>query len=298
MLYDLSFLEPGAPWPPKSEAERMERYEQNLLLYETNNDEVYQQSYRGLREIVGESIEVVAGFPQTLSNHWGDMFVGEPPTYSVAGGETGSDDAAQTALNDLVTQTRLNTVLRQACIDYSRFGDALLKVRTKAGKARIEAVSPQVWFPVVSREDVTDVRAHVLAWVFDDGNDDPSKRRSFLHAEIHEPGRIERRVFEMAQGATTNIGRRLSESEAQEWFGDFEEAPVRTGSDSMLVFHVANDRTTNRLFGYDDYKVIDSYIQEVDALLTQFARLNYLHGFPVIAGPAHSASRGWLGYLG
>ena len=288
MLYDLTFLEAGQPWPPKSEVERMERYEQNLNLYEQNHDEVYGDWWRTLRQDIHASLEMVVGFPQTLSNHWGDLLVGEPPAYSVAGnkeGEAGTDeDDAEEMLQDLVERTRLNTVIREACIDYSRFGDALIKVRRKNGRAHLEAISPQIWFPVVDRADIRDVKAHVLAWVFDDGNTDIAKRRKFLHAEIHEPGRIERRVFEMSDGDST-IGRQLPEAEAQEWFGDFKEEPIGTQADGMLVLHVANDRPTNSLFGYDDYAVIDSYVQETETRLAQWSRINDRHADPPVAGP-------------
>ena len=43
MLTDLSFLEPGKPWPPPSEAERLERYAYNRKLFANDCDEKYRE---------------------------------------------------------------------------------------------------------------------------------------------------------------------------------------------------------------------------------------------------------------
>lgn len=285
MLHDLKFLDAGQPWPPPSEKDRLGRYEEGRLLFESLHNEVYGEWWRTVRRDLRASLEIVYNFPRRLSNLWADMLIGEPPTYSAGEGvDTGP-------VEDLVRQARLNNVIREVVIDMSRFGDGLFKVRLKDGKPSVEAVSPELWFPVVSRGDVRDVTHHVIAWTFE--NERPRTgvlggmvnsmagvpKDRYLVAEIHTSAGVEHVVKRLNEGGM--IGQEVDGSGL---FEDWEQTQTHRAG-APLIVHVPNQRTSNRLFGYDDYTDIDGILQEYEVRISQWSRINDHHADPPMAGP-------------
>ena len=136
----------------------------------------------------------------------------------------------------------------EVALDVSRFGVGLFKVRYD-GRGVIEAQTPMVWYPVVRIDNVKDVTAHVLAWDYEVTEQTllGAKTRRLLKVEIHEPGRLTTRVYDITSG---NISGMLSEE------------VVRTGVDDFLVVPVFNLSTSERLTGLDDYSDLDSIVQE------------------------------------
>lgn len=278
MLYDLNFLDKNQPWPPPSEKARLKRYEQGRQLYESEHDRVYGQWWRTLRQDLRASLEIVYNFPRRLSNLWADLLIGEPPSYT-----TENEDATK-RLAEFVNAVRFNTAIREVALDMSRYGDGLFKVRLKDGKPHIEAVSPELWFPVVRRGDVRDITHHVIAWTFEqDRRNAVSKifsvKQRYLVCEIHSAEGVEHRVMQLADGNV--IGSQIAEPD---FFEDWEEnQPHRAGA--PLIVHVPNQRTSNRLFGFDDYTDIDGILQEYEVRISQWSRINDHHADPPMAGP-------------
>jgi hypothetical protein len=277
VLYDLSFLNSGAEWPPPPEKARLKRYEEGRFLFEGLHDKVYGNWWRTLRQDLKASLEIVYNFPRRLSNLWADLLIGEPPTY---GPPEGQDSGP---VEDLVRKARLNNVIREVVIDMSRFGDGLFKVRLKDGESHVEAVSPELWFPVVRRGDVRDITHHVIAWTFEQERGGLggilSDKQKYLVCEIHARDAIEHRVMRL--GDDGKIGQ---EVDGSEFFEDWEPRQNNPAG-APLVVHVPNQRTSNRLFGYDDYADLDGPLQEYEVRISQWSRINDRHADPPMAGP-------------
>lgn len=277
MLHSLDFLKRGQQWPPKTERARLDGYVQNRRLYEGDHS-VFGNWWKVLRMDTGASLEVVLNWHRRITNLWGDFVVGEPPVYK--------SDSRKEDLGALVERTRLNAVVREVVQDMSRFGDGLFKVRAEDGEARVEALSPEIWFPVVARENVRRVLYHVLAWTFEEevaaGWLSLAKRQRYLRVEIHEvaTGTIEHRLHVLDNNA---IGAEVSPQRARELFPEWTDGP--DGADSSLVVHVPNSRTSERLFGFDDYRDIDGLVAAMETRVAQIERILDKHADPAVAGP-------------
>lgn len=294
MLHDLTFLDPGKRWPPPSEKPRLDRYEGNRHLYESRHDAAFGKTWwwRLLREDKQTSVLTVLNFPRRLSNLWGDLLVGEPPSYKPG------DEAPETDSQRLeaLVKRGLNVSIREAGIDMSRFADGLFKVRLDERGEAIEAVSPELWFPVASRGDVRKIKHHVLAWTFEEAREDgllsqiagawasPGQTKKYLYAEIHSPGQVEYRLHEVTAGGY--IGPEAAEEKKQEFFdGEWMPEETHRAREDFLIVHVPNMRTTNRLFGHDDYEDIEGLVQEWEVRLGQISRVLDRHADPGMAGP-------------
>ncbi len=270
MLYDLSFLEPSQTWPPKSEGERLKKYEENRKLFKGKHNEVFDDWIRLLREDQKSTLELILNWQKRLSTLWADLLVGEPP-----GVTTGEEESReQQAVDRLVEDTQLVIESYDAAIDLSRYGDGILKVRYN-NRAIIEAISPSIWFPVFSRDSIKQYRFHVLAWSFKVG------KEKYLRAEIHEPGLITNRLFLMD-------GDSIKKEVELKTVEEYREMPqvIETGTEEFLVFPVHNLKTTEDGFGMDDYSDMDSIIQELEVRIAQISRILDKHADPNMYGPA------------
>ena len=291
MHHNLSFLDPGRKWTPPKDTDRLERYEDNRKLYEGDHDEVFGNWHKTLRQDLNASIELVVNFPRRLSNLWASLIVGEPPALKLPK-ERAEDTEAKDKLADL-SRRGLIEAFRECVLDMSRFGDGLLKARLDEDGEIIEAVSPEIWFPVVSRSNVREITHHVLAWTIEDEKPDglwaEAVRQSgfssgvpkYLYVEIHEKNRVEYRLHHLNSG--DYIGKEVDDEKRAALFPDWQ--PVETHNAGNLVVHVPNPRSTNRLYGYDDYKDLEGPLSLLETTLAQWHAVNELHGFPVMAGP-------------
>lgn len=276
-LTSLDFLAPGQTWPPTAETDRLTLYEDNRRLFEGRHELVFKDWVRLLREDQQATLEIVLNWPKRLTLLWAALLLGEPPRISV--GESGSKE--QEWLDRFNEDGAFVRMVLEAVIDMSRFGDGLLKARRDdAGEAVIEAVQPSIWFPVVNRDNIREVRAHVLAWTFAvaTGRD---KVTTYLRAEIHEAGRITNRLFLVRDGKI------ISEQDLKT-LPDYAglQAVQETGVDEVLVVPVPNLRTTDRVHGADDYSDLDSVLQEIETRVAQISRILDKHADPNLYGPA------------
>lgn len=278
MLTSLSFLEPGREWPPASERARLDQYRDNALLFTGDHPEVFNDWYRLLRKDQRAVLEIVVNLTKRVSTLWADLLVGEPPRFSA----TDEDSAEQDAIDRLVTDNELATTMYELSLDISRFGDGLLLVRLEPGRsAIIEAISPQVWFPVVSPINVRDITAHVLGWTYDVGAG--REKRTYLRVQIHTAGRIEHRLFEIEQG---RIRQQLDGVAHEAGWQDSEP----TGVERPLVIQAPGLRTSDQLFGMDDYGDIISIVQEMSARIAQISRILDKHADPSMFGSSENTT--------
>lgn len=272
MLTNLEFLNSGQTWPPESEVARLKTYQANRNLFEGRHELVYKDWVRLLREDKRAALELILNWHKRLSTLWGNLLLGETPRISA--GDKGSPE--QDHIETLISENRFIKRAYEVALDLSRFGDGLIKVRLANGRAVIEGQTPMVWFPVVSRDNVKDITAHVLAWPYDETVNTAmglgSRKQQFLKAEIHERGKITTRVYKLI-----NQGQKIG--------GLVEETEQETGIDDFLVVQISNLITTDRATGIDDYSDLDGIIQELEIRVAQISRILDKHADPNMYGP-------------
>lgn len=268
MLTSLDFLRPGQTWPPPGEAERLARYSQNRLLFEGKHEQVFDEWVKLLRDDKQATLEIVLNWHKRLSLLWADLLLGEPPRISA--GEPNSSEQQQ--IERLIGGNQLHNVAYEVALDVSCYGTGLFKVRYDGGRSIIEAQQPEVWFPVVKLDNVKEIVAHVLAWTYFENTTGVSgqKESERLKCEIHERGRITSQCYHLKNG---KIGQLVEEQEQA------------TGVDGFLVVPVNNILTSSRVIGLDDYRDLDSILQELEIRVAQISRILDKHTDPNMYGP-------------
>jgi hypothetical protein len=281
LLTDLSFLEPGQPWPPKVERARLDRYRDNRWLWKGRHELVFNDWQRLLRADQLAVLEFVFNLPKRLSTLWADLLLGEPP--GVQAGDDGSPE--QQLVDDLITRNMLATTAYEVMIDTSRYGDGLFKLRLEDGKTVIEGQPPAFWFPIASRDNVRDIQQHVLAWTFDVTEKDwngQEQKRCYLRVEIHTKGQIENHAYLLEQ---VMKGHEIKREVPLEHIAPDRLPIEETGVDDFLVIPVAGLRTTDEYYGQDDYTDLATLLLEIETRVGQISRILDKHADPSMYGP-------------
>lgn len=276
MLTSLSFLQPGQPWPPKPEVERLEMYSANRKLFENKHAEVYLQAFKRIERVISNFQEVVSypvivNYQKLLSLKVADLLLGEAPT--ITAGKEGSNE--QLSVDFIAERVDLINTAYEAAIDVSRYGDGLLYVYQQDNAGQIDVTQPPIWFPVVSEINLKKVLYHVLAWTFEVVTGD--KKETHLKVQIHEKGRYTEREY-LLDGRTIN--KQLT-----------DDLIVTTGLSDFAVIQVPNVLTSDRVHGMDDYTDIDSIISELLVRLGQISRVLDKHADPSVEGPSSALEK-------
>ncbi|MCL6611187.1 MAG: phage portal protein [Peptococcaceae bacterium] len=247
--------------------ERLARYNQNRLLFESKHEQVFNQWVKLLRDDQRATLEIILNWHKRLSTLWADLLLGEPPRISA--GDRNSPE--QQALERIIKANNIINVAYEVALDVSRYGTGIFKVRYD-GRGIIEAQQPAVWFPVVRPDNVKEIVAHVLAWTWNEEQAGlfGSKKITRLKAEIHERGRIAAAEYIVKDG---KIASEVSREEQE------------TGVDDFLLVPVNNILTSDRVIGLDDYSDLDSIIQELEIRIAQISRILDKHADPNMYGP-------------
>lgn len=291
MLYDVSFLKEGAQFPPRSEIKRLDAYRVNSLLLDD-------EPWVALPEYKTRVISILMNFSLSSdavylysSNYWSDLvektkelIYGEPPEFTGIEGEP---------INaDLLSTTEFFEKVKEGCADFVALGDWVTKIIEQDNVKTFINVDPSTWFPVVSRENVKDVKAHVLAWVAEVG-----KNKYELHAQIHEKGKYTNKAFainnyspdaeytdpntkQKIKYPTYEIGRELKESKT-----DFVLDEFQTGLDDFAVIASANNPGTRRICGASDFDKITDAQMEYNVRMTLKNVVLDKHSAPKLCGP-------------
>lgn len=262
MLTNLDFLNTGEKFPPVCEQRRMEMYQKNRELFESEHSEVYREELKRIERVIGNfeniiSYPVVVNFQKEISLTLADLLLGEPPLITadnqkmvdliVANGDS-DEDLICTANN--------------ATIDYSRYGDGLFHVYKDGEQPVIETLQPRTWFPVVSEDNIKKMRYHVLAWCYGDNER--------LKVQIHSKGSYEEREYSINKGI---IGEMISLE------------TIKTGLKDFAIIQVSNTQTSDRITGIDDYTDVDSIIADIMVRIGQIDRILDKHASPSVTGP-------------
>lgn len=264
MLHDLTFLNIGKPWPPPCEADRLQKYKENKALYKGKHNEVYKDWVRLLRDDKKATLEIILNWHKRLSKLWGDLLLSEPPKIT-----TGSSPKDQQEIDSIIENNNLLNTLYEVVVDISRFGDGILNIYTDGRKGRIGSSQPGIWFPVVDKNNIKNVIYHVMAWTYTevDGN----KQKVYLNVQIHERGKITKRLFLLEDGKKiiSQVG---------------SDSVVNTYVDDFLIIPVSNVVTSDDVYGDDDYTDLDSIIQEMEIRIAQISRILDKHSDPNMYG--------------
>lgn len=303
MLYDLNFLKRGAEFPPKSEIRRLDAYRVNALLLE---DEAWSAlpAYkdRVLFHLANFSLpsENVYLFS---ANYWADivnktreLMFGAPPDITA--------NEKEELLQDILSATAFMEKAKDGVADFISLGDWVTKiVETDDGWDFIN-VDPQTWFPIVSRENVKEVLAHVLAWIA------PIDEKHFeLQVQIHEKGKFTNRAFAISNYnpdsyyivqstkqkiycPTYIIGGELSESKTNFVLGEHT-----TGLNGFAVIASANNPSTRKICGSSDFDNVTDAIMEYNVRQTLKNVVLDKHSAPKMYGPPIIGDKGFGNYL-
>lgn len=263
MLYDLSFLEEGKSWPPEEEMERLQRYGKNRAVFEGEHHEVYAEQFRRVERVLGNfkdvvSYPIVLNFQRLIAIKFADLLFGEEPRIGSA--------KADATVRRVCTHSGLIGKAVEVAIDVCRYGTGLFLVyRDDEGRGVVDVTQPACWFPVLDSANVKRVLYHVLAVEVELGD------RAYLKVQIHEPGAVIMRTYELEGGV---IGKILE-----------DEGPILTGLDSFALLPVQNIATSESYFGGDDFASIDSIVSEIEVRMAQISKILDKHAAPTITGP-------------
>ena len=164
------------------------------------------------------------------------------------------------------------SVLKEVCIDNSRFGDALFKVAYQNNEVKIFSVCPDCWFPVFNNGNLNDLSGHILLF------DIIRNGKIFKHIEKIHKGYIENEIWEVSNNV---LARRVQNIE------DFGLLPVDDFSDKwndFVLFPVKNTTESDTFYGESDYKSCESIIEEIMLTVSQNSKIINRHANPKLAG--------------
>lgn len=300
MLYSLNWLQAHKPFPPRREAERITRYNQNAALFdgdqfdssryrhrdEYNNSviEMYSDCCNRISRVVGNFGEVISypvllNYQKLMTLKMADLVCGEYP--SIAGAD--SDDNEK--LKEIRENSDFDSKLYSTVIDISRYGDAIWRAyRDEETDIETFAVwDPREWYPVVANDGTYRITHHCICWRVNLTADDSNLPDKWeLHVQIHgtskkDWGKYEYRVYKM-DGPGTHIGALIK----QEY--------IKTGISGCAVQHLKSYQVSNSIYGYDDYMPLDSLLAEIMVRVSQISAILDKHADPNITGPASMLS--------
>src|SRR5512138_2540072 len=151
------------PWPPADEdtQTRLKLHEKNAKLFKGKHNAVWEDVIRKLRADKSGDLRIVLNFHKLLSRLWSDLVCGEIP------GVNSEDQAQLDALKRIIDNNLLWLSTQDGVIDYSKNGTNVLKIRFDQCGI-IENVPPKYWFPVVAISNIKQIKAHIIAYTFDD----------------------------------------------------------------------------------------------------------------------------------
>lgn len=294
MLYNLEWLNEGKSFPPSCEKARLQRYAQNAALFEGEHFadlgygygpsmvevpegiEIYKKCAQRIQRVIGNFEDVICfpvllNYQRLMTLKMADLVCGEYPAI------TGINAYENAAIQETRDYTDFDSKLYQAVIDISRYGESIRRIYKDAnGRYTFTNWDPREWFPVVSQDGTNTILYHCLCW-----RENRSKNENvpdwYLHVQIHgtqpdDVGHYIQKVYKM-----DSYGGLLRKP--------LETKKVPTGLDVCAVQQLKAFSTTNTIYGYDDYMMIDSILSEIMTRIGQISVILDKHADPNITGP-------------
>lgn len=230
------------------------------------DDKNYNKAYAKLRY-------VTVNFAGLISKVVADFLFSEPIQLKTEAGE-------QEFLEALSHENNLDVQNYESALSNSYMGDALFKLRIgkrqstdKKPTVIIEDITPTIYFPHIDGFNVRQKpEKEELAWLFKHGD------KEYLRQEIHTPGRIEYKIYEMKDQKIMN---EVDPKEVGLDLPEFEE----TGIEKNTIIHIPNWKTGNRFFGISDYYDLDSIFYAINNRMTKTDNILDKHSDPILAVP-------------
>ena len=299
-----SMFKTGELWPPQDDdtRARIKLYANNENLFLGNHQSVWQDELRRLRGDKLADIRLVLNYFKRLSFLWSDLVCGQAPDIKAGDGKNAPQVAA---LERIITENSFWSVISDAVIDVSKYGDALLKIRFDK-RGIIENMPPNYWYPIVDPINVKSVTAHVIAYEYSGPQEEPAGisvpviisarnvsftpeqaaelekgaaistgRITYLKVEIHRIGSIENRIYKLKDGKVAGM----------------EPLPTGvlvfqdTNLDDFAIIVIHNMTSTSKYHGMDDYTDIKDIIKELETRYAQIFRIEDKFASPSMFGP-------------
>ena len=181
-------------------------------------------------------------------------------------------ESNQNLWDEIAKENNFISVLKEVCIDNSRFGDALFKVAFVDDKVKIFSVCPDCWFPVFHNGNLNELDGHILLY------DLKLNGKDYKHIEKIHKGYIENEVWEVSNGLLSRRIEDISE------FGFEEIDDFSDKWDDFVLFHVKNSTESDSYYGESDYKCVLSLIEEIMLTVSQNSKIINRHANPKLAG--------------
>lgn len=302
MLYSLKWLEPGQPFPPLRERDRIKRYLENEALFDGEHfgDElrdrnkvwsnegtvaVYRKCAERISQVIGNfediiSFPVLMNYQRLMSMKMADLVCGEYPTI------TGANETENEAIKAARDNSDFDARLYATVIDMSRYGDAVWReyLDDLSDNNTFTLWDPKEWYPIVMQDGTNRISHHVLCWRVNLNEDVVDSTPIWeLHAQIHgckssDWGHYEERIYAMnSDGSVIGV---LKGTRS-----------VETGFDHCAVQHLKAFSTSSTIYGYDDYMPLDSILAEIMARISQISIILDKHADPNMTGPVTMLSQ-------
>ena len=122
-LVSLDWLQSGKSIPPRSQLERIKKYQDNRKLFYGDQSEVFREQLNRIKpfldeSVVSETYPVVFNYNRLITLKTVDLICGEPPEITAA------NDRGQETLDEIMKTISLNKII----MDVSRMGDSVVRV--------------------------------------------------------------------------------------------------------------------------------------------------------------------------
>ena len=191
MLTNLDFLNKGAVFPPRTQTARLKRYRINKAKFD-NKLSINKDAYQYIVNLIDDKFRVVSyrmliNLYRKVSYKTADLLFVERPIINVNEESKNAD-----TLKEIIDESGLGNLGYQGAIDVSRYGESIYTVAVEDEKGKIGITSPRYWFPVVSEDNLKEIKYHVLAWRITrtvPGDDGKPEEKSYIKYQIHDKGR-------------------------------------------------------------------------------------------------------------
>ena len=283
----------GAQFPPETEIKRRDGYRVNDMLL---NDD----PWNALPEYKQRVFYVLGNFQLAQktayfydANYWQDLvekfqelIYGDAPEYS------GADDTQTETLQAVLDNTDFTAKVTEGLADFVALGDWVTKVyTTENGDLQFINVDPAMWYPIVSADNVKEIKAHVLAWLVK-----ITDKKRELHLQVHEKGKYTNRAFivdkyeQDAYYKDSKTGRKIDcpiatiGAELTESATEFPLGTFNTGLDDFAIIASANNAKTRTLYGASDFDKITESAMEYNVRMTLKNVVLDKHSAPILYG--------------
>lgn len=262
---------PGASvdWPPFVDSERLKRYAEYEALIENEANEVFERL--GLAPGQQETISIALALPELIVNVWADALYGENSP-----DVTFEDDTVRDQFDAIWSGNGDDDVLGwEAIFAAGMSGTGVLRLfRDDDEVVKVEEIDPATYFPILKVGSSREIEAVDLAWIEDRGSDEKAELWEVKERYDLEAGHLRITRQERRQGATEF--RAVKEENVQ-------DVPFLPFVDTHAK------RWRGRYWGISELARNMSVFDEIDATLSNIARILEYHGAPVLQVP-----RGWM----